>query len=153
MSLRIIIENQYINSIKSKKPNETNILRLIKSAIKDKDIENRTTSSNNEINDQQILVLLQSLIKQRRDSIDSFKDGAREDLIADEKFEINFINQFLPKQFDEEETSKIVKKIFQEKKLSSFKDMGILMSNLKANYSGNINMSIAGKIAKSILNN
>ena len=153
MSLRIIIENQYINSIKSKKPNETNILRLIKSAIKDKDIENRTTSSNNEINDQQILVLLQSLIKQRRDSIDSFKDGAREDLIADEKFEINFINQFLPKQFDEEETSKIVKKIIQEKKLSSFKDMGILMSNLKANYSGNINMSIAGKIAKSILNN
>ena len=70
MSLRIRIEEKYIKAIKSKNSEETNALRLIKSAIKDKDIANRTSENSTEINDQQILTLLQSLIKQRKDSID-----------------------------------------------------------------------------------
>ena len=60
---------------------EVNTLRLIKSSIKDKEIENRASKSTNEINDQQILILLQNLIKQRNDSIESFKAASRDDLI------------------------------------------------------------------------
>ena len=84
MSLRSQIEEKYITSIKLKNTDEINTLRLIKSAIKYKDIENRTGNNKGEINDQKIIGLLQHLIKQRRDSIESFKLANRNDLIERE---------------------------------------------------------------------
>ena len=153
MNLQVIIENRYKNSIKSKNLDEVNTLRLIKNAIKNKEIENRTSKLDEEINDQQILTLLQTLIKQRKDSIESFKIASREDLIAIEQFEIDLISQFLPQQLNEQETKIIVKKIIDEKNLSSLKDMSILMNNLKANHSGSIDIGMAGRIAKTLLNN
>ena len=151
MNLRKQIEEKYVNAIKSKNADETNALRLIKSAIKDKDIANRTSENNTEINDQQILVLLQSMIKQRKDSIDSFKIASREDLIAKEQFEIDLINQFLPQQLNELEIKNIINKIIEEKKFSSLKDMGILMNSIKIDHAGSVDMAIAGKIAKTLL--
>ena len=153
MNLQVIIENRYKNSIKSKNLDEVNTLRLIKNAIKNKEIENRTSKLDEEINDQQILTLLQTLIKQRKDSIESFQIASREDLIANEQFEIDLISQFLPQQLNEQETKIIVKKIIDEKNLSSLKDMSILMNNLKANHSGSIDIGMAGRIAKTLLNN
>ena len=153
MGLRTIIEEKYKKALKSKKFDEVNTLRLIKSAIKYKDIDNRTGNSKEEINDQQILSLLQGLIKQRKDSIDSFKIASRVDLIAKEQLEIDLINQFLPKQLDEKETEKIINKIIKEQNFLSLKDMGVLMNKLKTDYAGSVNMAIAGKIAKSLLNN
>ena len=153
MNLQVIIENRYKNSIKSKNFDEINTLRLIKNAIKNKEIENRTSKLDEEINDQQILTLLQTLIKQRKDSIESFKIASREDLIAKEQFEIDLISQFLPQQLNEQETKIIVKKIIDEKNLSSLKDMNIIMNNLKANHSGSIDIGMAGRIAKTLLNN
>ena len=91
MSLRSQIEEKYITSIKLKKTDEINTLRLIKSAIKNKDIENRTGNNKDEINDQKIIVLLQHLIKQRRDSIESFKLANRNDLIEREIKEIQIM--------------------------------------------------------------
>ena len=85
MNLRIQIEEKYIKAIKSKNSEEANALRLIKSAIKDRDIANRTSKNSTEIDDQQILTLLQSLIKQRKDSIDLFKVASRDDLVAKEQ--------------------------------------------------------------------
>tara|TARA_Y100000590_G_scaffold465458_1_gene637835 strand:- start:2465 stop:2926 length:462 start_codon:yes stop_codon:yes gene_type:complete len=153
MSLRDLIETKYKEAIKSKDLDNTNTYRLIKSAIKDKDIENRTKGSKEEINDQQILTLLQNLIKQRKDSIESFKSASREDLIDKEKLEIELISQFLPKQLDEKETSEIIKEIIKKNDFLSLKDMGSLMNNLKENHSGSIDMALAGKIAKTILGN
>ena len=151
MNLRKQIEEKYVNAIKSKNADETNALRLIKSAIKDKDIANRTSENNTEINDQQILVLLQNMIKQRKDSIDSFKVASREDLIAKEQFEIDLINQFLPQQLNEPEIENIFNKIIEEKKFSSLKDMGTLMNSIKIDHAGSVDMAIAGKIAKTLL--
>ena len=151
MSIRLKIEEKYINAIKSKNTEETNALRLIKSAIKDKDIDNRTRDNNTEINDQQILVLLQSLIKQRKDSIDSFKLASRDDLIAKEQFDIDLIKQFLPKQLSELEIENIINNIIKEKKFSSLKDMGTLMNSIKVDHSGSVDMATAGKIAKKLL--
>ena len=153
MSLRVSIEENYREALKSKKLEKANTLRLIKSAIKDKDIENRTSESNNEIDDNQIMTLLQSLIKQRKDSIESFKTASRDDLIVKEQLEINLIIQFLPKQLNERETEEIIKEIIKKQSFSSLKDMGALMNNLKSEYAGNIDMAMAGKIAKLILNN
>jgi len=151
MNLRKQIEEKYVNAIKSKNADETNALRLIKSAIKDKDIANRTSENNTEINDQQILVLLQSMIKQRKDSIDSFKVASREDLIAKEQFEIDLINQFLPQQLNEPEIENIINKIIEEKKFSSLKDMGALMNSIKVDHAGSVDMAMVGKIAKKLL--
>ena len=153
MNLRELIETKYKEAIKSKNLDKTNTYRLIKSAIKDKDIENRTKGSKEEVNDQQILSLLQNLIKQRKDSIDSFKSASREDLINKEKSEIEIISQFLPKQIDENQTNEIIKKIIDDNGFSSLKDMGSLMNNLKEKHSGSIDMALAGKIAKSLLGN
>ena len=153
MSLREQIDAKYKSSVKSKNTNEINTLRLIKSAIQDQEIENRSVNNPIEINDQQILGLMQNLIKQRRDSIDAFKIALRNDLITKEQLEIDLINQFLPKQLDEKETEKIINKIIKEQNFLSLKDMGVLMNKLKTDYTGSVDMAIAGKIAKSLLNN
>ena len=149
MSLRLKIEENYKNAIKDKNNNEINTLRLIKSAIKDKDIESRTKNKEEGITESEIMSLLQTLIKQRKDSIDSFKQASRDDLIEIEQSEINIISEFLPKQKGEEETKIIIEKIINEKNYETIKDMGKLMGDLKTNYSGSIDMALAGKIAKS----
>ena len=149
MSLRLKIEENYKNAIKDKNNNEINTLRLIKSAIKDKDIESRTKNKEEGISEDEIMSLLQTLIKQRKDSIDSFKQASRNDLIEIEQSEINIISEFLPKQKDQEETKIIIEKIINEKNYETIKDMGKLMGDLKTNYSGSIDMALAGKIAKS----
>ena len=149
MSLRLKIEENYKNAIKDKNNNEINTLRLIKSAIKDKDIESRTKNKEEGITESEIMSLLQTLIKQRKDSIDSFKQASRDDLIEIEQSEINIISEFLPKQKDQEETKIIIENIINEKNYATLRDMGKLMGDLKANYSGSIDMALAGKIAKS----
>ena len=149
MSLRLKIEENYKNAIKNKKNNEINTLRLIKSAIKDKDIESRTKNNDEGISEPEIMSLLQNLIKQRKDSIESFKQASRDDLIEIEQSEINIISEFLPKQKDLKETEILIDKIIKEQNYESIKDMGGLMKDLKTNYSGSIDMALAGKIAKS----
>ena len=153
MSLRIIIEDRYKSAIKSKNTNEVNTLRLIKSAIKDKDIASRSGNNNNITPDSEILSLLQNLIKQRKDSIDAFKVASRDDLVAIEQAEIDIISKFLPKQMNEIETEKLIRQIVEKNNLNALKDMGELMSELKTNHSSSIDMALAGKIAKSKLAN
>ena len=153
MSLRVTIENNYKIAIKSKNTNEVNTLRLIKSAIKDKDIASRSGNNNNITPDSEILSLLQNLIKQRKDSIDAFKVASRDDLVAIEQAEIDIISKFLPKQMNEIETEKLIRQIVEKNNLNALKDMGELMSELKTNHSSSIDMALAGKIAKSKLAN
>ena len=97
------------------------------------------------------MILLQTLIKQRKDSIDSFQKAERQDLVENEKNEIEIINQFLPKQLDEKEVSEIISKYIKENNLSSIKEMGKIMGYLKSNHSGSIDMALGGKIAKELL--
>ena len=153
MSIREDIENQYKKSIKEKNIDQTNTLRLVKSAIKDKDIAVRSDGVKNGISDQEILSLFQNLIKQRKDSIESFKTANRKDLIEKEKIEIEIINSFLPNQKNEKETEEAILGIIEKEQLSSLKDMGKLMNLLKNTYAGQIDMSLAGKIAKTKLTN
>ena len=148
MNIREGIEKRYKQSLKERNVNLTNTTRLIKSAIKNKDIAARSLETKEEIKDQEILSLLQNLIKQRKDSIESFKIADRQDLIEKEQSEIQIINLFLPQQKNEKETENIINQLIQEQNLNSLKDMGKLMSCLKTDYSGQIDMGLAGKIAK-----
>ena len=153
MNLRENIDEKYKSAIKSKSVIEINTLRLIKSAIKNKDIENRTSSKKENIDDNEILKLLQSLIKQRNDSIDAFKLAFRNDLIDQETNEIEIITQFLPKQLSLDETKQILEKFFSDNNITSIKDMGKIMIFLKTNYVGKVDMSQASKIVKELLDN
>tara|TARA_B100000073_G_C23381302_1_gene431187 strand:- start:40 stop:495 length:456 start_codon:yes stop_codon:yes gene_type:complete len=149
MNLINKIDEKYKVSIKKKDSNSINTLRLIKSAITDKQISLRGKQT--DMTDMDILSLLQSLIKQRKDSIEAFEKANRKDLIDKEQAEIDIIRQFLPAQKNEDETKKIIENIIKEDNLSSVKDMGKLMNKIKSEFQGEIDMGIAGKIAKSSL--
>ena len=153
MNLRNKIEEDYKQSIKTKDQDKTNTLRLIKSAIKDRDISSRSSENKDGINDTEILSLLISLIKQRKDSIEQFQKAKRDDLIKNEQSEINTINIYLPQQKSEEETESIVSGLIKKNNLQSIKDMGRLMSIIKNDYAGEVDMGLVGKIAKSKLGN
>ena len=153
MSLRNKIDEDYKQSIKNKDQKKTDTLRLIRSAIKDKDISSRTSENKEGINDSEILSLLLNLIKQRNDSIEQFQKAKRDDLIKNEKSEIEVIKYYLPQQKTQEETEKIINEIIISNNLESIKDMGKLMSIIKNDYAGEVDMGLVGKIAKSKLVN
>ena len=153
MSLRNKIDEDYKQSIKNKDQQKIDTLRLIRSAIKDKDISSRTSENKEGINDSEILSLLLNLIKQRNDSIEQFQKAKRDDLIKNEKSEIEVIKYYLPQQKTQEETEKIINEIISGNNLESIKDMGRLMSIIKNDYAGEVDMGLVGKIAKSKLIN
>ena len=153
MSLRNTIDEDYKQSIKNKDKQKIDTLRLIRSAIKDKDISSRTSENKEGINDSEILSLLLNLIKQRNDSIEQFRKAKRDDLIKNEKSEIEVIKDYLPQQKTQEETEKIINEIISGNNLESIKDMGKLMSIIKNDYAGEVDMGLVGKIAKSKLIN
>ena len=153
MSLRNNIDEDYKQSIKNKDQQKIDTLRLIRSAIKDKDISTRTSENKEGVNDAEILSLLINLIKQRKDSIEQFQKAKREDLIKNEQSEIEIIKEYLPQQKTQEETEKIINQIIVSNNLESIKDMGKLMSIIKNDYAGEVDMGLVGKIAKSKLVN
>ena len=153
MSLRNKIDEDYKQSIKNKDKQKIDTLRLIRSAIKDKDISYRTSENKEGINDSEILSLLLNLIKQRNDSIEQFQKAKRDDLIKNEQSEIEIINEYLPQQKTQEETEKIINEIITTNNLESIKDMGKLMSIIKNDFAGEVDMGLVGKIAKSKLVN
>ena len=153
MSLRNKIDEDYKQSIKNKEQQKVDTLRLIRSAIKDKDISTRTSENKEGINDAEILSLLINLIKQRKDSIEQFQKAKRDDLIKNEQSEIEIINEYLPQQKTQEETEKIINEIITTNNLESIKDMGKLMSIIKNDFAGEVDMGLVGKIAKSKLVN
>ena len=148
MSIRLDIEKKYIISVKNKEESSIKTLRLIKSAIKNKDIATRTEDNKDGLSNDQIIILLQSLIKQRNESVEMYKKGGRKNLVELELKEIEIIKSFLPKQLDEKELTEIVKDIFKNNNFTSIKDMGKVMGILKSEHSGKIDMSLAGKIVK-----
>jgi uncharacterized protein YqeY len=153
MSLRNNIDEDYKQSIKIKDQQKIDTLRLIRSAIKDKDISTRTSENKEGVNDAEILSLLINLIKQRKDSIEQFQKAKRDDLIKNEQSEIEIIKEYLPQQKTQEETEKIINEIIIGNNLESIKDMGKLMSIIKNDYAGEVDMGLVGKIAKSKLVN
>ena len=151
MSLRAKINEQYNSALKSKSKNLISTLRLVLSAIKDKDIANRSSEKKEKEKDEEILKILRKMKKQRQDSADLYKKGERQDLLKIEEEEIKIIDSFLPKQLSEEETKKICKEIIESLGASSIKDMGKIMGTLKKKYSDTIDFSKVNIIVKGLL--
>tara|TARA_B100000378_G_scaffold129554_1_gene104721 strand:- start:1350 stop:1805 length:456 start_codon:yes stop_codon:yes gene_type:complete len=135
-------------ALKAKNQTKTSTLRLILAALKDRDIAERSEGNANGLNDDAILKLLQSMIKQRKESIEFYEKGNRLELADKEKEEINHIKNFLPKQLSENEVKTIVKSTISELGAKDVRDMGKVMSFLREKYSGQMDLSIAGKLLK-----
>lgn len=125
-------------------------LRLINAAIKAADIEARP-SGKDKITDTDILSVLAKMIKQRRDSIEQYKAGGRDDLVAKEEAEIKVIELYLPKQMDEAESKAAIAEVIKEVGAESPKDMGKVMGALKSKYAGQMDFGKASAVVKEML--
>ena len=126
-------------------------LRLILAALKDRDIAERAKGNNEGIDEPAILQMLQSMIKQRQDSIEMYKKGGRQDLAVKEAQEIEVIQEFLPKQLSEEEMKSVISSAIEAQGAQSPKDMGMVMAVLKKEYVGQMDFSLASKLVREIL--
>ena len=129
----------------------TTTIRMINAAIKQKDIDVARPRGDQQIGDDEILNLLQNLIKSRRESVELYKQGSRLDLAGKEEAEIAVIEQFLPKQMGEEETKAAVRELVASLGASSVKDMGKVMGALKSKYAGQLDITKASVIVKQVL--
>ena len=151
MPLKDTIETEYKNALKAKDKTKISTYRLILSAIKDLDISNRSGPNKKDTDDEDIKKLLKKMIKQRAESIDIYKKNNREDLLKIEENEHKILSSYLPKQLSGEETKKICSEVAQKIGVSSIKDMGKVMGELKKNYSDTLDFSKAGSLLKEIL--
>ena len=151
MSLREKINKQFNAALKNKKKTLVSTLRLILTAIKERDIANRTSEKKELAKDMEIIKVLRKMKKQRQDSVELYKKGKRQELSEIEEEEIKIIDSFLPKQLSEDETKKICKEAIELLGVSSIKDMGKIMGFLKQKYSDSINFSKVNIIVKGLL--
>ena len=128
-------------------------LRLVIASVKDKDIIAKGKGNDLGINDEEIISLLQTMIKQRKSSIDMYLEGKRVDLAKKEETEIEIISRFLPKQLSNEEIHDIIDATIISSGASSMKDMGLIMKLIKNEYNGKMDFGNVSKIIKSKLNN
>ncbi len=126
-------------------------LRLILATLKDRDIAERSRDNHTGLTDDQIVDLLQSMIKQRRESIQLYERGGRLDLARQEADEIAVIERFLPPQMNQAEVESAVGEVIEEIGAASLKDMGRAMALLRERYAGRMDFAKAGAAAKARL--
>ena len=147
--LRTRIRDALKAAQKSRDERRIATLRLILAALKDRDIAARGGDGGREqISDDEILGMLQTMIKQRRESIALYTQGGRDDLVSQETAEIGIIEEFLPKQMNEKEIAEAVKTVIDELGAASIKDMGRTMAALKERFAGQMDFAKASGIVK-----
>ena len=140
------ITNDMKLAMKAKDKPALKAVRMILGAIKQKEIDDRI-----ELNDTQVLVVIQKMVKQRKDSISQFSDAGRIDLVEVEESELAIINNYMPKQLTEDEVDAAVTKVIEDSGADSMKDMGKLMSILKSQIDGKADMGLVSQLIKSKL--
>lgn len=136
-------------ALKSKDQIAMATIRLMIAAMKDRDIAARGQGGTAEgISDKDILGMLQSMVKQRQESIKTYREAARNDLADREEAEISIIQRFLPRALDGYETCEAINTIIADIGAADIKDMGKVMAELKIRYAGQIDMAKAGGIVR-----
>ena len=138
-------------SMRGQEKRRTTTLRLILAAIKDRDIAGREDGSRDLVGDDEVTQLLQKMVRQRRESIESFEKGGRMELADQERTEIAIIEEFLPQQMGEAEIAAAVDSVVAELGASSLKDMGKVMAALRERYPGTMDFGKASAVTKARL--
>ena len=147
MSIRDEITNKLKEAMIRKDGDLLNTLRLIKASIKEKDIIAKGNGKI-DISDQEINSVLQSMIKQRKVSIDMYLNGKRDDLAKKEENEIKIISKFLPEQLSVKEIEIIINETIISSSANSLRDIGKIINLMKEKYDGKIDLGVASKMIK-----
>ncbi len=148
--MRDRIDSNLKDAMRAKDKLRTGTLRLVTAAIKDRDIEARGTGKE-QISEQDIMALLQKMIKQREESAKIYDENDREELAKVERAEIAIIDEFLPQAMGEEELSAAIKSAIEQAGATSLRDMGKVVGVLKSQYPGQIDFGKASKTVKDML--
>ncbi|PLK24615.1 aspartyl-tRNA amidotransferase [Porphyrobacter sp. TH134] len=148
--IRDDIKAATITAMKAGEKDRTAALRQISAKIKDRDIEERTSAKPTP-DDELVVSVLQKMAKQRRESIEMYVSGGREELAAVERAELAVIEEFLPQMLSEAETAAAINAIKAETGASSMKDMGAVMAELKARHGAVLDGKLASTLVKAAL--
>ena len=158
MSLREKIDQDFKSAFKAKDESQLSTLRMLLAAIKNKEVEKRTRLSKSEpvekleelsqLKDEELVEVVSSEVKRRRDASEQYKKGARPELAEKEESEIKTLSIYMPEQMSEEEVAKIVKETIKETGVSSAKDMGKLMGALMPKVKGKADGNLVSRIVK-----
>ncbi|MGD1883989.1 MAG: GatB/YqeY domain-containing protein [Paracoccaceae bacterium] len=148
MDLRSKISTSLKQAMKDKDAKRLSTLRLINAAIKDKDIDARADGRDDGVGDAEVLSILGKMVKQRNESARAYEEGGRLDLAEQEQAEVKVIEDFLPQQLSKEEAAKAVEKAIADVGAGSIRDMGPVMAELKAKYTGRMDFGSVGPIVK-----
>lgn len=143
MSLKQKLQEDLKTSMKNKDTLRKSVITLIRSSIKQIEIDKRI-----ELNDDDIIDIISKQLKQRNDSLEQFLTAGREDLVEETRSEIKVLKEYLPQQLSEEELNEIVKQTISEVGATSMKDMGKIMSVIKPKTKGRADGKLINKLVK-----
>lgn len=151
-SLRMQFSEGLKEAMRARDQRRVSTLRLILAALKDRDIAARTGGRSTEgVSDEDILQLLQKMVKQRNESIETYEQAGRIDLAEQEREEKAIIESYLPQQLSQAEMEEAVRAVLAEIGASGLKDMGRAMAELKTRFTGRMDFMKASGVVKSVL--
>jgi hypothetical protein len=146
MSTKAKLTEDMKTAMKAKDAARLSTIRMLNSSIKNKEIDQRR-----ELTDEEVAAVISTAVKQRRDSIEQFKAGARQDLVEQEEAEVAILISYLPQQLTEDEIRDIVKSAIAETSASSAKDMGKVMKVIMPKTKGKADGALVNKVVKELL--
>ncbi len=149
--MRSELDENLKEAIKSQEKQRVATLRLINAAIKDRDIAVRSEENTEGVSDDEIILILSNMVKQRKQSIIQYEEGGRIELAEREREEIKIIQEFLPNQLTNEEIKTEISRIIDAEDQLTIKDMGKIMGKLKNRFSGRMDFGKASEIVKALL--
>ena len=144
--LKAQITDAMKSAMKSGDKNTLGAIRLILSAIKDKEIETRE-----DVTDKDVTDVLQKMAKKYQDSISQYSNAGRDDLASKEEFELSVVKNYLPESMSEQETTELIQKIIDDNNICGMNQMGMVMKELTAFSDKPIDMGLASQITKKLL--
>ena len=149
--LRAALNDALKDAMKGKDKCAVSTLRLINAAIKDREIAARGKGQTEGIGEDQILGVLGTMVRQRRESIEAYTQGGRRDLADQEAQEITIVERFMPKMLSDEETTSAAREVIVEIGAAGIKDMGRTMAALKERYPGRMDFAKVSAAVKEVL--
>lgn len=146
MSLKEKLMEDFKTSMKNKDTLRKNTITMVRASIKQREVDERI-----ELTDEDIIDIIAKQVKEKRDVIEDFAKGGREDLVQQTNKEMEILLEYLPEQLSEDEIEKIVKDVIDEVNAKSMKDIGIIMKNVMPKVKGKADGGMVSKIAKRLL--
>ena len=147
MSLKTQILEDVKNALRAQQKERLGVLRLITAAMKQKEVDERI-----ELDDEQLLGVLEKMVKQRRESLEQFDKAGREDLASKERFELEIIQSYMPEPLSEADLNALIQSTIKQLGASSVRDMGPVMNALRGQVQGRADMKAVSLAVKAQLN-